>query len=959
MSDSVGKISLDLELQSDLSRQIEAAAGKIGEQIKASLKNIGNFDFKAMADSMSNAIKRSIDESMKAVQTSIEKTLNKAIAGAVSTSKNIKVPVNFDIPKNSPTPKISTGGTATKPRAPPIPKINAGLNIEAVKSQIDNLTASLDISNAKIEQQKAKLAQLKEEYSTAFSQSRKNKLEEQILKTEASINKLIATSDKAGFKLADLDEQFRLLSGSTKEAMAGVNAVNNKLKGTANAANKSSNGLKLLGNSTKDSGKKFDNSRNQMNMFFSSLFKWGLVFPMVIGGITATARFLGQSLMANAQFANSLNQVRSNLYTAFMPIYQAVLPAINALMAGLSRITAYIAMFTNALFGKTFQQSFGAAKGLIAAKTAMGAYGEAAKKAGKDANGALAGFDEINTLNMGNNQDTSGGAGSSKVPQMVMPEIDTTPSNKLLAIADKFKGVLGTIFQPFKNAWVAVGPSVTAEFNKAIEGSKATLNNFFNMLATPPVQAFLENVGKLGLSIIKLGLKIYDGFILPVVNWFIGLLPGAASGLNPILDTITKIVNYLSGDGFPIVQFVLSSIIGLIIGIKAFQIGTSIVTLLGKIKTIGPTLGELWAVLIANPIVLVIALVAGLAFAFGVLYASNESFRNKVNEVGKTISNFFAPILKALKETFLDIWNNALVPLGKVLEELGSMIITPLAKIFKDIFAVAIKFVADVAKDLWNLVLVPLGSFVKDIFIKIIQSAIEIFHDWKPAIQVVIDVIMFLWTNVLKPLMSFLSGVFIGVFHGVFTTIGDLIGGIKQIFSGIIDFITGVFTGNWRRAWEGVKEVFSGIVGTLGAVMKAPLNAVIGLINGAIKSINKIKVPEIDLPFGMGTVGGWKFNIPNIPYLAKGGVIDQPTLAMVGERGKEAVMPLENNTGWITQLAGQIAAILGANQGQNNNITTDRPIEIVIQLGGYEFARFIIDSINALQRKTGKTLLEV
>lgn len=957
MSESVGKITLDLELQSDLSKQIETAASKIGEQVKASLKNIGNFDFKAIADTMSNTIKRSIEDSMKNVQSSIENALNKAIAGAVSTAKNIKIPISSDLPNNSPTPKVAAIGNIAQPRAPPISKVNAGVNFESIKAQIDNLTASLDITNEKIEQQKAKLAQLKESYNQAFDGARKNKLEEEILKTETTINRLTATSDKAGFKLADLDSQFSMLSNAAKNATAGVNAANEKLDQTAesasvigNSAKKASTSLRLLGNSAKSTGSSFRSGYGGAKMFFDSMFKWGIIFPIIMKGITGIGTALFNAFNVNTQFARSLIQIKTNLEVAFMPIYQAILPALNTLMSALSRATAYIAAFVNALFGKTYSASFGAAKNLNSSIASMKAMeeqskktskaaegiGTSAKKASKEAKGSLAGFDEINQLQL--NKDTGGG--------MIAPDVDLSPTSAAMSgiviMAADFKKVLGTLFAPMKAAWAIDGAGVMAEFHNAIEGTKSTINNFFKVLAAPPVQKFLENIDRLILAIIKLGLRIYDGFILPIINWFINLLPGAASGINPILNAVVSLVNYLSGKGFPIVQAVLSGIIGLIVGIKVFQIGSKIVELLGNIKNIGVVLQGLWSVMIANPIVLIIAIIAGLIAAFIGLYNSNEQFRQKVNEVWAVISNYLNPIFKVLKGILLDLWH---------------VVIEPLAKILKDILAEAFKVVASVAKDLWTYVLVPLGSFLADAFSKVIQSVAEIWKAWKPVIQVVIDVITWLWKNVLKPLIVFLGADFIIAFRSVFQSIGKIINDLKLVFNGLMDFITGVLTLNWRKAWTGIKEIFKGVFDTLYDVAKAPLNLIIDAINWVISGLNKI---HFQTPDWIPGIGGKSFgvNISSIPKLARGGIIDQPTLAMVGEAGKEAVVPLEN-TEFVDTLAAAVAnavlAVMQFNKGNSSGNKDDR--DIIFKLDGTTFGRLLKPYLDKEQDRMGNTLI--
>ena len=189
---------------------------------------------------------------------------------------------------------------------------------------------------------------------------------------------------------------------------------------------------------------------------------------------------------------------------------------------------------------------------------------------------------------------------------------------------------------------------------------------------------------------------------------------------------------------------------------------------------------------------------------------------------------------------------------------------------------------------------------------------------------------------------------FLAITRGIFDS-------IKRIFGGIIDFIAGVFTGNWKRAWQGVQDIFGGIMNGLQALVKAPLNGVIGLINAAISGLNKIKLPSIDIPF-FGTVGGWGFNIGKIPYLAKGGIIDNPTLAMVGEAGKEAVVPLENNIRGLDLLADKLASRMP--QGGNTSYPSG-PLSIILEISGTELGRVVIDNMNKLFRQEGKILLDL
>lgn len=112
---------------------------------------------------------------------------------------------------------------------------------------------------------------------------------------------------------------------------------------------------------------------------------------------------------------------------------------------------------------------------------------------------------------------------------------------------------------------------------------------------------------------------------------------------------------------------------------------------------------------------------------------------------------------------------------------------------------------------------------------------------------------------------------------------------VKSYFSNLTSWIGSTFFGTWGEAWLKVSAKFGEIFGGLGGLIKAPLNGVIGMVNGALSKLNALNI-ELPAMLGGGTIG---FNIPEIPMLAEGGVVSSPTLAMIGEGSEpEAVMPL-------------------------------------------------------------------
>lgn len=196
---------------------------------------------------------------------------------------------------------------------------------------------------------------------------------------------------------------------------------------------------------------------------------------------------------------------------------------------------------------------------------------------------------------------------------------------------------------------------------------------------------------------------------------------------------------------------------------------------------------------------------------------------------------------------------------------------------------------------------------------------------------------------VLEKVDNFIKNIFqkdwteqFGIIGNVINALGENItniwDGIKQTFTGVIDFIQSIFKGDWEGAWNGIKEIFKGVWETFEGIMKAPINAMIGLINALIDGINwiirGINSISVEIPDWVPFVGGERigFNLGEIgklAYLAKGGIL-QSGSAIVGEAGPElltmggqgaVVQPLTNNT--TNQNYGGVSINVYGAPGQN------------------------------------------
>ncbi len=153
-----------------------------------------------------------------------------------------------------------------------------------------------------------------------------------------------------------------------------------------------------------------------------------------------------------------------------------------------------------------------------------------------------------------------------------------------------------------------------------------------------------------------------------------------------------------------------------------------------------------------------------------------------------------------------------------------------------------------------------------------------------------------IWNTVSTAVSNFISGIgekfplFGAYLTGWWESIKAAVENVKGIFSGIIDFISNVFAGNWSGAWDNIVSIFGNIFGMIGNLAKAPINGVISVVNHAISAINGV---GFKIPDWVPVVGGKAFNIniPNIPMLATGGFTEGPSIA--GEAGTEAVISFD------------------------------------------------------------------
>lgn len=421
---------------------------------------------------------------------------------------------------------------------------------------------------------------------------------------------------------------------------------------------------------------------------------------------------------------------------------------------------------------------------------------------------------------------------------------------------------------------------------------------------------------------------------------------GLLSKVEVFADKVRNIFKNISNFIKKHKEIILSIIGGLVSGIIAFFIAGNwgaitgaIASVIGWIELIPTALG-LAGLALTTPAALIAGAVAVVTTAFLYLWQTSDSFRNALINGWNALVSALTPYFKAIMGAL------------KLVGDFLVTVLKPILFLLWDAWCTVVDNIVKVTMSLWTNCIAPVVKFLGECLKKIIDGLNEIWQVWKPTIEKIGEILIVIWNNCLKPVINWLGNEFIQAFRNVGNYIKPILESLKIMFGGLIDFIVGVFTGNWQKAWQGVQNIFRGIFDGLTNIAKKPLNAIIDAINAMIRGLNKIKLPNWIPGFG-----GMGINIPTIPKLAKGGIVDAPTIAMVGEAGKEAVMPLENNTGWITDLAAKVADRMPVSGGNSNDNSMSG--DLILQIDGSIIGKVALNQLRKMQRQGGITLIPV
>lgn len=320
------------------------------------------------------------------------------------------------------------------------------------------------------------------------------------------------------------------------------------------------------------------------------------------------------------------------------------------------------------------------------------------------------------------------------------------------------------------------------------------------------------------------------------------------------------------------------------------------------------------------------------------------------------------------------LWNNVLIPLIQWLIESVIPVLAPIVAWIGDTLLSIVASVTGMAdgvlKQLDGIIQFLTGVFTGD-WAKALSGILLYVEGFKQNINIIFN---FIKNQILDPLSKWLDGVFNVDWVKDFGVIGDymnawlaniqnIVAAVKQAFSGIVDFVNGVLSGDWQQAWDGIKNIFGGAWNGMLAIIKSPINGIIGLMNGLLRAAqimqngvaNALNKMNISVPSwvtsltGVSSIGFHisKWSAPHIPYLAQGAVIppNKEFMAVLGDQKSG------NN---IEAPESLIRKIVREETGNSS-----RKIEVPVYLNRRQIAKAVLEEGKNMRTQTGRNPFEM
>ena len=665
----------------------------------------------------------------------------------------------------------------------------------------------------------------------------------------------------------------------------------------------------------------FQNGKVNMNDFMKTVVRLNKE------GANGFASFEDQALSSTNGIQTSITNLKTAITRGIANIVDAIGQSniaqfFKGVASAISTATNYVAAFVRvvltainairAIFGQSSLQFGKTSASANEAADSVAGVGAAASGAASDINDAtgaakklakqLAGFDEMNVLKEEDSSSGggSGGAGGANLAGIDLGALDFGEiTDPIQEAYDKLMGLFGNLdLSKWHKALRNFQKGAVKAFDIVKSAGISAWDNLFKPLAKYVAENTLPDyLNGIGEAMQRLDPSTWS-------RGFDGFFSGLETTIEGVLDIFTSVSNAVSGFLAVMGNIVIPPALSAL-GVIFEQIGTFL-------KGIGEGIQFMWE-------------------------EELQPALDRLNEL-------MAPIIADIQRVAEGLANNK--TLMEALKNTG--------QVFGIVVGAAINAVAEALSLLGAGIAIVIDFFLNmaDFAVKAIEKIGE-FLGWLIAkIQIGFEnagkVVEDIWNGIkdfFSGLATTVGNIFKGIWDGIKTGAQNAWNGIKSVFSTVASFFQTIFTNAWTavknvfstggKIFDGIKDgivngfktIVNAIIRGINKVVSVPFNAINGVLNG-IRSVQILDFKPFD----------WihTINVPQIPLLAKGGVVDGATIAMIGEQGREAVVPLENNTGWIDKLAQDLA----------EREASAEPIHITVNLGDETLVDKVIEGAN-------------
>ncbi len=536
---------------------------------------------------------------------------------------------------------------------------------------------------------------------------------------------------------------------------------------------------------------------------------------------------VAQLSQAFTTMKTAIGNVIQPIAKLFIPIVTGAVNAVTRLFTALSGLLALFGLKADSV--ETVSSGMGdLATQAGDASDAISGVGDSAKKAGKDAKKAsnnLASFDNLNVLQKDTNASSgsSGGAGGSSAGIKDTLDVSSTITEDISA----FDGLIARVKELagiFKSGFdISFGDT---NFDGIIGHLKGIKDTIINIWTDPKVLGAAENwaktllftLGQVTGSVARIGINLAEGLVGSIDKYLSQNVERIKSHICKMFDISSKDLT-LTGNLFQ----ALGEISDVFKSDTAKQIGANIIAIF------------------ANPFMSIQELCGKFvldlkAILFQPIIDNAEKIKTTIENVMKPIESFTSTLAQAMTyvgDKWNEVYDQHIHPLMESLKTGISDTFGKFLDAYNTYVAPMLERLATKFNELWNTHLKPFVDNVAGL------------------IGSIADAVTALWNNILKPVIDWIIQnilpVLVPIFEAlwnticnVFGAITDTIGGIIQTFKGLIDFIVGIFTGDWNKAWEGIKTFFTGIWNAIKGVVSTVWNAIKGIIETVINVIKGI-----------------------------------------------------------------------------------------------------------------------